>query len=221
MKRTILSALMTILVPACVFAVDGVVLINQSTVVAAGWFPYHITQPGSYKLSGSLEPPRNVVAMSIDADNVSLDLNGFTVSCPILLNGLGAVPAYCILSTGANTSIHNGKVVIKEDGALGSSSTNQYGGLIALGSRHRLEDLIVDASETVSPFVSGIVSQGKGSIVRGNTVTVAHPDNSISQALIVHTCPSLVQDNYASSRLILQGFGLCFSSNNFSDTGPF
>jgi len=33
---------------------EGVVLINQSTVMAAGGFPYVITQPGSYKLSGNL-----------------------------------------------------------------------------------------------------------------------------------------------------------------------
>jgi hypothetical protein len=43
------------------FAVDGVVLINQSTVMAAGGFPYKITQPGSYKLSGNLA----VTALSV------------------------------------------------------------------------------------------------------------------------------------------------------------
>jgi hypothetical protein len=35
------------LVLPCLFAVDGVVLINQSTVLAAGGFPYAISQPGS------------------------------------------------------------------------------------------------------------------------------------------------------------------------------
>jgi hypothetical protein len=39
------------------FAVDGATLINQASVMAAGGFPYKITQPGSYKLSGNLVVP--------------------------------------------------------------------------------------------------------------------------------------------------------------------
>ena len=54
MKKTIFVVLGIALLPACALAVDGVVLINQSTVVAAGGFPYIISQPGSYKLSGNL-----------------------------------------------------------------------------------------------------------------------------------------------------------------------
>jgi hypothetical protein len=72
------------LVPACLFAVDGQVLINQSTVMAAGGFPYKITQPGSYKLSGPLTMTTTVsgnfnstdVAIEIESGQVTLDLNG-------------------------------------------------------------------------------------------------------------------------------------------------
>ena len=60
-------------------AVDGTTLINQSTVMAAGGFPYHVTQSGSYKLSGNLVS--NGPALMITASNVALDLNGFTISC--------------------------------------------------------------------------------------------------------------------------------------------
>ncbi len=35
-------------------AVDGVLEINQTIVMAAGGFPYSITQPGSYILTGNL-----------------------------------------------------------------------------------------------------------------------------------------------------------------------
>ena len=64
------------------FAVDGVTLINQATVAAAGGFPYVISQPGSYKLSGNLVVPNTAAyAMTITASNVTLDLNGFTISC--------------------------------------------------------------------------------------------------------------------------------------------
>jgi hypothetical protein len=67
-------------VPAS-FAVDGVVLINQSTVMAAGGFPYQINNPGSYKLSGNLTVTTRADAIDINSDDVTLDLNGFNISC--------------------------------------------------------------------------------------------------------------------------------------------
>jgi hypothetical protein len=81
MKITVLALLVLALVPFCAFAVDGQVLINQSTVIAAGGFPYRITQPGSYKLSGNLIVNTATDGIEIDSDDVTLDLNGFTISC--------------------------------------------------------------------------------------------------------------------------------------------
>jgi len=73
-------------VPA--FAVDGVVLINQATVTAAGGFPYKITQSGSYKLSGNLvDTAAGTDGILIMADNVTIDLNGFTISGPAVCSG--------------------------------------------------------------------------------------------------------------------------------------
>ena len=78
-------------------AVDGTVLINQSTVTnglpncpTSGRFPISICQSGGYRLSGNLTvPDANTTAISIVADNVTLDLNGFAI--------LG--PATCIPNT--------------------------------------------------------------------------------------------------------------------------
>jgi hypothetical protein len=65
------------------FAVDGVTLISQATVNAAGGFPYTISQSGSYKLSSNLTVTTpGTSAIVINADNVVLDLNGFTVARP-------------------------------------------------------------------------------------------------------------------------------------------
>jgi hypothetical protein len=68
-----------LLLSAPAFAIDGQVLINQSTVMAAGGFPYKITQSGSYKLSGNLVVPAGTDGIDILADNVTLDLNGFNI----------------------------------------------------------------------------------------------------------------------------------------------
>jgi hypothetical protein len=85
------------------FAIDGTVLINQSTVMAAGGFPFKITQPGSYKLSGNLIVPALLGGIDISVPNVTLDLNGFSVIGPILCDGHGS---NCQGIAGSATGIH-------------------------------------------------------------------------------------------------------------------
>jgi len=103
------------------FAIDGQVLINQSTVMAAGGFPYKITQPGSYKLSGNLVVPANTNGIVIEANGVTLDLNGFAVSGPLSCTGLGESiscsndpepnPTYGIVTTNLDfATVKNGTV---------------------------------------------------------------------------------------------------------------
>src|SRR5579859_1332837 len=89
MKRHVLFTLALSLAPIAVYAVDGVGLINQSTVMAAGGFPYVISQPGSYKLSGNLEAPAGSNGIVIAASNVTLDLNGFTIFAASVCLGTG------------------------------------------------------------------------------------------------------------------------------------
>src|SRR3981189_2305164 len=83
MTKQHLALLAMTLVPACVYAVDGQVLINQATVNAAGGFPYVISQPGSYKLSGNLIlNDANKTAIRIAVDFVTIDLGGFSIIGP-------------------------------------------------------------------------------------------------------------------------------------------
>ncbi len=79
MNKTILTIIAVALAPTCLLAVDGQVLVSQASVAAAGGFPYVITQAGSYKLSGNLTPPAGTDAIHINSNNVTLDLNGFTI----------------------------------------------------------------------------------------------------------------------------------------------
>jgi len=102
-----MPAIALIVVPVCAFAIDGQVLINQSTVAAAGGFPYTITQPGSYKLSGNptVVAP-NTDGIDINADNVTLDLNEFVISGP----GNGPIVGSGISSRKLNITVKNGTV---------------------------------------------------------------------------------------------------------------
>ena len=97
--------------PLTAFAVDGVVLINQANALAGNvtpgdtpGFPVTISQSGSYKLSSNLvmsDP--NTTVISIGADDVTIDLNGFSIIGPNVCNGAGNTPTTsCSLSSLGN-----------------------------------------------------------------------------------------------------------------------
>jgi hypothetical protein len=69
---------------------DATVLINQAAVIDAGGFPFLITQPGSYKLIGNLTVPANTSGILIQANDVTLDLNGFSITGPVVCDNRGS-----------------------------------------------------------------------------------------------------------------------------------
>ena len=74
------------------YAVDGIVLIDQNRALAgnvtlgdAPGFPVTISLTGSYRLSGNLTVPNaNTTGIMITADNVTIDLNGFSIIGPVV-----------------------------------------------------------------------------------------------------------------------------------------
>jgi hypothetical protein len=90
--RSIVVSFILAALPAGLYAVDGVVLFDQSHALAGGvtpgdapGFPVTISQPGSYRLSGNLTvPDMNTTAIQITSDAVFLDLNGFSIIGPVV-----------------------------------------------------------------------------------------------------------------------------------------
>jgi hypothetical protein len=86
----LVAVLSIVLLCESVHAVDGVVLINQHKANAGGvtpgdhpGFPVTISIPGSYRLEGNLTVTKpNTTVIEITSDNVTLDLNGFSISGP-------------------------------------------------------------------------------------------------------------------------------------------
>ena len=78
-----------------VFAVDGVVLIDQSKVLAGGGFPFRITTPGSYRLSGNLTLATAADGIDVSAAPVTIDLNGFAITGvgPSAFDGINGLAA--------------------------------------------------------------------------------------------------------------------------------
>lgn len=170
-------------------AVDGVVEINQVRAVAGGvtvtdgpGFPVTIDQSGSYVLTGDLSVPPSTTGIVINADDVTLDLNGFGV-----LGSGGEFFSDGIVTSAQreNIEIHNGTVRDFVRHGIFSDST----------SRVR----VVQVRSSGNLVGSGIELQGDGNLVDGCTTA----NNGLSGIRV--TDSSLVINSVAENNT---GFGL-------------
>lgn len=212
MKRIVLIVVAMAFAAMGAFAVDGVVLINQSTVMAAGGFPYVISQPGSYKLSGNLVATTGKMGVLVAASNATLDLNGFSVSCSFQQD----IPFFsCIGDTNvqgaiSNVTIRNGLVV------LSATVDSTSGTIVNFDSttNANIEDMQVKMN---SPAVRGFVGMalGSGSIARHNIVS---PNGNFIGGLNAQ-CSSIIVENVTGG---IGTFGNgCVVINNVGFVNPF
>jgi parallel beta-helix repeat protein len=181
-KRTLVILIgAALLFSAPAFAIDGVILINQSTVMAAGGFPYTITQPGSYKLSGNLVVPANTDGIDIATfvSNITIDLNGFSIIGPASCTGVGACAA--LLSNGisatdsTNITLRNGTVTGFGDGIfLNSTTNNLIEEVRAIGNGNGIE--IRGSNSLVRRNIAS--SNGQHGILAVNAVVIENVANS-------------------------------------------
>jgi hypothetical protein len=110
-------------------AVDGVIEINDASIVASGGYPFGIA-PGaatSYVLTGNLAPPAPAPALIVLAPDTVIDLNGFTIS------GAGAGGAGVVLLGGAaGVTLRNGTITGFAGAGIASGGA---GGLTLLNMR--------------------------------------------------------------------------------------
>ena len=207
MNKTVFNLLAIALAPACAFAIDGQVLINQSTVMAAGGFPYVISQPGSYKLSGNLTMTTtasgNYAPLGVDAaiviasSDVILDLNGFTIQVSHNLP-TNTHSIYGIVNGGsfALITVRNGTIIINGSGATSVAPSVVVAGVsVAASSNTTIENLnvstLLKSVTTNALFRFTAIEMGTRSLVRHN----------VSDSSFMFNCPSLIVENIAS------GFG--------------
>ncbi len=108
--------------------------------------PYIINSPGFYYLSGNLTYSGSSTAITISANDVTLDLMGFS------LTKSGAATTYGIYSGGTNVEIRNGTV------------RGFYDGIILNGGQSRIINI-----RAVGNASHGFVVEGSGNQVRGCT----------------------------------------------------
>jgi len=175
------------------FAVDGVVLINQNSATAglggcdAPSWPITLCHPGSYRLSGNLVVPSalGIVAIEITVPNVTLDLNGFSITTAAntfgtAVNYTGPTPGRVTIENGTMFGFNNAI-------ADGSGSTDTIPPTIINGGESVLKDLTI-----VAGIIGGSSSMELGA--RTRIVNVSAPDFTINVA-----CPTLIVNTVAHS----------------------
>jgi parallel beta-helix repeat protein len=161
-------------------AVDGVIEINQARATQGGiapgdtpGFPITISadtlssEPMSFRLTGPLFNSTTENAIEIISPNVTVDLNGFMIACPVApCAGVG------IQSTQRNITIMNGTLRGFADGVNIGANGAQVENVRALGNTnagvHLSSDCIVRNNIAAGNGTDGIMV-GVGCTVSGNT----------------------------------------------------
>jgi hypothetical protein len=216
MHRLLHSALALLAWPALGLAGDGVIEINQAAALAGGitptdtaGFPVTIDQPGSYRLTGDLTlSASDVAAIDIDANDVTVDLGGFTIAgtadcvglppfltCLIPANGDGITAT----SSSSNVTVHNGKL------------RNLRLGIVLSGDAGRVESVDVRRGSA-----SGIAATGFGAVIR-DVISTLNRGTGISAGVDARVADSTVISNNDDG--INVGFNSNVSGNTVTANG--
>jgi hypothetical protein len=193
--------------------IDETVLINQASVVAAGGFPFIISQPGSYKLIGNLVVPANTSGILVQSNDVTLDLNGFSITGAIVCDngGNNCAPAPTSDTSGVEAVL----------GFVGGQRSNIFGVTIKNGHVRGFTHGIL----TFGGVVEEITAQGNldagifafDAVVRKNDASRNHNDGiACNQCVVTENIAAFNQGNnfhlvfggvFASNTAVGAGFG--------------
>jgi hypothetical protein len=226
MKQVLATVALGMIWGQAAYALDGVVLIPSSTT-----FPYKITQPGSYRLSANLVVTGlNTDGIDIDSDNVTLDLNGFTISGPGTLS-----TAKGIVSANQNITIKNGFVTGFKEGIFLTGSGSLSDLIVSSNGDVGVTAVSCGFLDTCTGVFSFEASQNGFVIVRciaqnnvdsGFNVTNAIVSESVADgnsAGIIASASTLIHNVISNNSFGLGWFGLggydLFGRNRFFGNG--
>jgi len=210
-RLLIFSLLLAVTAPA--LASDGVLEINQTCATQTGCFagdtagwPVTITVPGSYRLTSNLRLSTTIFGsqsenfIDVVADNVSIDLGGFVISCSTTLGGScsGNVDGISAVTPTHGVSVRNGSI----------TGMARHG--VVLDDQSEVSELRVGRDGVDGIFVS------QGSTVSGST---AYENGQYG---IFGGSPSTIQGNTAfgnGSKGIFVGNGSTVSDNTAYQNG--
>jgi parallel beta-helix repeat protein len=158
-----------VVAPKAAFAVDGIVLINQTSALMGNvtpgdtpGFPITISQPGSYRLSSNLTvPDANTTAIQVTGNNVTIDLNGFSIIGPVVCNGQPVTSCSPNSASGVGILTSSNLVVTVTNGMVQGMGIG-----LSLSGPSRVERV-----SAVQNNSFGILFQSSGNVVLNNTAS--------------------------------------------------
>lgn len=190
-------------------AVDGVIEINQSRALAGNvtagdqpGYPIQLNVSGSYRLTSDLTAAANWDGIWVSADNVTLDLNGFT-----LYGGGGSIADGISIAGQKNIEIRNGTV-------RGFTRSGIFTNLFS--QNLRIKDI-----RAIGNTVFGIDLQGEGNTIDGcmalnNNTGIRAFDGSL-------VTNSIARGNASYGLFLVGGSGYrsnVLTGNNGGDANP-
>ena len=175
-------------------AVDGVIEINQARALEGGvtpgdpgGFPVTLSVPGSYRLTSDLDV-FTTSAIRIEAADVAIDLNGFTIRCVSPEIACNSASGIVVIQPAAGTTIHDGTVQgFGGSGIMARSHSliyrvqsrfNSGVGIIVRG-RSLIRDCIIDQNatgiqtfETATSVLDNVITGNTGSGLSGSGGTI-------------------------------------------------
>ena len=196
-------------------ASDGRIEISQVAAlrgaITAGdlpGFPVKISQPGSYVLTSGLTVTGAAEsAIQLEADDVDLNLNGFTLRGPATCSGEGATLS-CSGSTGTGIAAENASRVVVTNGRI-----RGFNGGIVVGDGARIDRLVV-AGNGLDGIEVGPHSIVEDSVAYGNRTGIAlGPGSSVARSIAAANAITGISGQGAGS-LAIRG---CVATRNGLD----
>ena len=165
--------------------------------------PYNITSPGSYYLTANLTATGTGKGITISADSVTLDLNGF-----VLTGSSGGVAGIKVPAAQKNILIRNGTIRSWTGGGINAANA----------ANSVIQGIRLSNNSAPSPFSASnaALSVGNGSTVKDCVVTNNSNSNGIwvGSACSVRSCVARANADGAGIRVLDN----CYVMENISDS---
>lgn len=187
----------------------GITEISQGSVLSSGGFPAVLTEPGSYRLTSNLlVPDENTTAIEIIADNITIDLNGFSILGPVDCSGLacnvtgsgfgvnGAANRYLTVTNGTIRGMGRDGIGLGQDsrveGVLVSDNGDDgitlggagivYRCIVKNNGGRGVKTAILKDSVVSSNFGAGVEISGNNGVISGNQILFNNGDGITNRA---------------------------------------
>ncbi len=183
-------------------------------------FPIVISKPGSYVLVSNITvPDANTTAISITADNVTLDLGGFSIMGPVACSG---TPTTCSPANGSGSGISGSSqmgLAVRNGTVRGMGNDG-----VLLGDQARVESVTATSNGAnginIGNNIAGTVTNSTGSVngdngILATTVTGCEADQNSADGIIALTVSnSSAYGNGGGVGIMARSVMNCTATNN-------